>query len=82
MSKGLKAILTLINEENEHSSAYQSLLNDMYYDLKTFEIIKKHKVFVAFLLNSKDLYNYNSSVHWEDSELTQKEYELLKEVLL
>ena len=50
--------------------------------LKALEIIKKKKVNVFWLFNSKDVDEYNSAFYQEWRYLTQKEYDLLKEVLL
>lgn len=52
--------------------------------LKALEIIKNKKVDMAILLGSYDLYSYNSGFGYlpQEDELTQEEYDLLKEVLL
>ena len=47
--------------------------------LKALEIIKEKKVYPSFLLNTKNLEEYNKEVI---QKLTQEEYDLLKEVLL
>lgn len=53
--------------------------------LKALEIIKEKKVFVANLIYhfeyDDNVINYNRCCGWSKSELTQQEYDLLKEVL-
>lgn len=49
-------------------------------ELKALEIIKEKKVNIKLLLIDKDCELYNMNYGYED--LTQEEYELLKEVLL
>ena len=58
------------------------LKNAFPKELKALEIIKKKKVNVFWLFNSKDVDEYNSAFYQEWRYLTQKEYDLLKEVLL
>ena len=54
--------------------------------LKAFEIIKEKEVDIFGIKNSEDVYDYNSGIenedNFEDRLLNQKEYNLLKEVLL
>lgn len=50
--------------------------------LKALEIIKEKEVVVSLLIWSDTLDKYNSHTMLVFSELTQEEYELLKEVLL
>lgn len=51
----------------------------MKKELKAFEIIKKKMVNVEWLLNTENVEEYNESLY---NDLTQEEYDLLKEVLL
>ena len=50
-------------------------------ELKALEIIRNKRVIVGRLIFSKDLWEYNNYVSY-DMELTQEEYDLLKEMLL
>lgn len=49
-------------------------------ELKALEIIKEKEPDISFLLFNLELKHYNSCV-WKNQELTQEEYDLLKEVL-
>lgn len=49
-------------------------------ELKALEIIKEKEPDISFLFRVKDLNHYNSCV-WKEQELTQEEFDLLKEVL-
>ena len=53
-------------------------------ELRALEIMKKKKVNVVIVLYSKNLEEYNSTVgfYFSKNQLTQDEYDLLKEVLL
>lgn len=51
--------------------------------LKALEIIKEKRVNACEIINSKDVREYNWSIHTPKKyPLTQEEYDLLKEVLL
>lgn len=57
-------------------------LNVVKDKLKALEIIKEKRVDVDRLLRSKDLGEYNFSNAYVYQDLTQDEYDLLREVLL
>ena len=56
-------------------------VNNVAKRLKAFEIINKKNVCIHDLKKSKTLKEYNGCREWKE-ELTQEEYDLLKEVLL
>ena len=91
MSKGLEALKCLITDlvkfpDNSLAYAMQKdEVDTIEKELKALEIIKKKQVNIISLLSSIEWYNpshYNDSVGCPiGCELTQKEYNLLKEVL-
>ena len=93
MSKGLKALEDLyeytspyINVEDIDELHANTCYQVIQKELKAFEIIKKKQVNMFSLLSSIKWFNpshYNDSVGCPiGCELTQEEYDLLKEVLL
>ena len=88
MSKGLEALKELTNELLGHTA----LLTDddvkaketiIEKELKALEVIKNKKVNVFLLINCDSLEEYNSQTYvYPQRQLTQEEYNLLKEVLL
>jgi len=66
----------VMKEKNSLLKEYAKTQNK----LKAFEIIKEKRVSVELLLKSQDLRFYN--YHHTGKNLTQEEYDLLKEVLL
>ena len=52
------------------------------HEVKALEIIKNKNVMMHWLKVSKSLEHYNSALNKFAEELTQEEYDLLKEVLL
>lgn len=86
MSKFLEAF-----EYISHFTCFGNEYWNRYYDdkldaiekgLKALEIIKEKKVDVRILLLVDSLYKYNNFDSTKRIELTQEEYDLLKEVLL
>ena len=90
MSKGLEAlervkkahyvasiVMQLPHEDTETIEA----INIIEKELKAFEVIKVKKVQVATLLLSNTCVGYNSARGLLGEDLTQEEYDLLKEVL-
>lgn len=89
----IKPIIEKALKETERlkTSYLENLLNEeskeyIYKKLKVLEIVKEKKVDVDLLLKSLDSEMYNVVFeNWnrpERNQLTQEEYELLKEVLL
>ena len=77
MSKGLEALLDLLNGIHKIQNYYV-----ISKELKALEIIKKKLVNLFHLAytDTKEAYNDLVSEHYR--ELTQEEYDFLKEVLL
>ena len=50
--------------------------------LKALEIIKNKRVNILWFIICNNINEYNNNVHWENAQLTQEEFNLLKEVLL
>lgn len=96
MSKGLEAIISLRNRLVEKGIKDQFLeeLIAIEKSLKALEIIKNKKVQVAYLHSMWDDFettfnNNDEDVRWlynegreTDEQITEEEYDLLKEVLL
>ena len=59
-------------------------LTELEKELKALEIIKEKRVNAAILINSESLEEYNSTVgfYFLKNQLTQEEYDLLREVVL
>lgn len=87
MSKGLEAfkdIMKIYGETNSLVGTYNSFLR-IKKELKALEIIKKKEVNVGVLIfdifeghRPKEYYNFGV---YKEYELTQQEFDLLKEVL-
>jgi len=67
------------NLQLKHSSMQDVVLDD-FKKIKALEIIKEKNVSIVWLKNCKDRSEYNDLADKEE-QLTQEEYELLKEVL-
>lgn len=80
MSKGLEALQDIKSKPFSWEKLKDSL-GFIEKELKALEITKNKRVIVGRLIFSKDLWEYNNYVSY-DMELTQEEYELLREVLL
>lgn len=73
----------MYNIDYKNNIDYQEIVDEFKteYKVRAFEIIKE-KVVETFLLNeSKTIDEYNLNRNWGAKELTQDEYNLLKEVL-
>lgn len=86
MTKGLEALKRITLKDfilNDDSSLIDIKIIEK--ELKALETIKEKKVFVANLIYhfeyDDNVINYNRHCGWAKSELTQQEYDLLKEVL-
>ena len=82
MSRGLEALKninlnTILVNERYGRYIFNVDINIIEKELKSLEIIKEKKVEVLWLIN-KSLEDYNKNHFYE---LTQEEYDLLKEVL-
>ena len=85
MSKGLEALKELKEYWLNHLplSAKNGLriVKVLEKEVKTLDIIKEKRVNIDYLRSCKSLEDYNN-ILIKDWQLTQEEYELLKEVLL
>ena len=83
--KGLEALKDIREIFTCHDFDFIEKCDIIEKALEALEIIRDKKVFVANLIyhfeNDDNVINYNRSCGWAKSELTQEEYELLKEVL-
>ena len=85
----LYAIVETALKQGEMEHTLRNRLENVNYELvrdnqaykKTLEIIKKKRVDVQLLKDSKNLNDYNWCVHTKDRALTKEEYNLLKEML-
>ena len=80
MSKGLEALecIKMAYEDREYMPIIEK-------ELKALEIIKNKNVDIAILKNTENVEQYNNTILLFfkcSKELTQEEYDLLKEVLL
>lgn len=96
MSKGLEALeivkAAMLSSGNCLLNSLWDYANAIEKELKALEIIKEKKVNVDFLrwecfpldwfTHPEGLIEYNDSISMTQKELTQEEYDLLKEVLL
>ena len=93
MSKGLDALNIIGNYQvciNYGLDEYEAIKNvipnsfdTIQKELKVLEIIKEKRVNAFALSMSKTLESYNNLLYvYPERQLTQEEYELLKEVLL
>ena len=88
MSKGLEALKELEDYYIEKSDIITVYVGDteqceiIEKELKALEIIRKKKVNCLYIAVCKSVNEYNNIIPCENDELTQEEYDLLKEVLL
>ena len=78
---GLEALERIENEYSIGEAVfYKEDFNQVRKELKALEIIKEKTVDIWLIQNKKTLKQYNSMVD-ESRQLTQEEFNLLKEVL-
>lgn len=77
MSKGLEALLELMNNKNKLKNYYL-----IRKELKALEIIKKQGYIGGLISALQNTKNYEEYNNFYISQYTQEEYDLLKEVLL
>ena len=87
MSKGLEAFNEVIDTIccQRPNPNLQNATDIVVKELKALEIIKSKNVDIAILKNTENVEQYNNTVLLFfkcSKELTQEEYDLLKEVLL
>ena len=85
IEQALKEKEELEKELEQVSNDYQDLGNKCYKWKQALEIIINKRVDVDLLLSSFSLKYYNEQIYEEklgEKQLTQEEYDLLKEVLL
>jgi len=81
--KGLEALVSLELNTCETADQKEWAYNIIEKELKALEIIKEKRVWVdALIVMSLKEYNTYCKDVWNTPELTQEEYNLLKEVLL
>lgn len=81
IEKELKRLEDLEYAFSSLVKAFNSLSKDNEKELKALEIIREKRVQVGDLLYSPDLESYNKE-RYRLYQLTQEEYDLLKEVML
>ena len=84
MSKGLEALKYLKENKRRHwidGDKSTESLDVVEKELKVLEIIKNKKVLAGRVMFAKELWEYNNYVSY-DMELTEEEWNLLREVLL
>ena len=79
----LNEIKELVN--NDKHFKYKNIVNfnceSIEKSLKALEIIKEKNVEMALFNDSKTVEDYNHNRNWGAKELTEEEFNLLKEVL-
>ena len=78
MSKGLKALEMLENDECILMSQFNECYKAIEKELKALEILKEKLIDIKWLKGCEELGDYNDL---NEPTLTQEEYNLLKEVL-
>lgn len=89
MSKELEALeeirRRLINDDwlcEDNTGVYEKEYANIEKAIKALEIIKNKKVNIDILKQVDNVELYNKCIHYLDRQLTQEEFDLLKEVLL
>ena len=87
MSKGLEKLKTIRHIHDMECGEDESINKDLdiiEQELKALEIIKEKKVNVMLFISLKDigLERYNKCFEAEEHQLTQEEFDFLKEILL